>query len=147
MEEQLIDGNIKVNVKYEEKRKYFETQVTPIDLKKPHRTKVEFTARTPWTQMDTAQVAQMLKSLGLPDGWIWENILKVQDPKGLADLAAIELFEHSPKGAMKRAVEALVETRGDIAAAQSLISDMDRLEAQEEAMAAQSAAAPPGGGI
>jgi len=135
IEEQMIAGGIKVKVQGEEKRKYYETQVTPIDLKRPHIIKVEFTARTPYTQMDTAQVAQMLKSLGLPDGWIWENILKVQDPKALADLAAIELFEHSPKGAMKRAIEALVETRGDIVAAQSLVRDLDRLEVSEQMMA------------
>jgi len=135
IEEQLIAGGIKVKIQGEEKRKYYETQVTPIDLKRPHIIKVEFTARTPYTQMDTAQVAQMLKSLGLPDGWIWENILKVQDPKALADLAAIELFEHSPKGAMKRAIEALVETRGDIVAAQSLVRDLDRLEVSEQMMA------------
>ncbi|KKM23176.1 hypothetical protein LCGC14_1617830, partial [marine sediment metagenome] len=137
VEEQLIVGGIgdkkitSVNVQWQEKQKYFETKVKPVDLKKPHTIRVEFTAKTPWTQMDTAQVAQMLKQLGLPDGWIWENILKVQDPKGLADLAAIELFEHSPKGAMKRAIEALIETRGDIQAAQSLVEDLDKLEAQE----------------
>ena len=146
IEEQLLVTKSKVRVQTEEKRKYYETQVTSIDLKRPHIIKVEFTARTPWTQMDTAQIAQMLKSLGLPDGWIWENILKVQDPKGLADLAAIELFEHSPKGAMKRAVEALIETRGDIMAAQSLVRDMDRLEAQEQ-MAMEPEAPQIGGGI
>ena len=135
IEEQLIDGGIKVKFQSLLKNKYDEVEISPVDLKKPHIIKVEFMARTPWTQMDTAQVAQMLKSLGLPDGWIWENILKVQDPKALADLAAIELFEHSPKGAMKRAVEALIETRGDIAAAQSLIRDLDKLEAQEQMMA------------
>jgi len=137
IEEQLLASKLKVKVETMVKDKYFATQVTPVDLKRPHTIKVEFTARTPWTQLDTAQVAQMLKALGLPDSWIWENILKVQDPKGLADLAAIELFEHSPKGAMKRAVEALVETRGDIAGALSLVRDMDRMEAQETAPTGQ----------
>ncbi len=147
-EEQLIDEGIKVKIQGIEKNKYYETQVTPVDLKRPHTIKVDFTARTPWTQLDTAQTAQMLKQLGLPDGWIWENILKVQDPKGLADLAAIELFEHSPKGAMKRAVEALIETRGDVDAAMSLVEDMDRLEAQEN-MAVEEAPipAPPQAGV
>jgi len=131
IEEQLIDGGISVKFQSLVKNRFEEAKITPVQLKEPHIIKVEFMARTPWTQMDTAQVAQMLKQLGLPDGWIWENILKVQDPKMLADLAAIELFEHSPKGAMKRAVEALVETRGDIVAAQSLVADMDKLEASE----------------
>jgi len=147
IEEQIISDKLKIKVKTEEKRKYYEFQVTPIDLKKPHIIKVEHTARTPWTQLDTAQQAQMLKQLGLPDGWIWENILKVQDPKLLADLAAIELFEHSPKGAMKRAVEALIETRGDIAAAQSLVEDMDRLQTQEEAVVQPEGGMPPMGGM
>jgi len=132
IEEQLIAGGIKVKIQGEEKRKYYEVEVKPVDLKKPHIIKVEFTAKTPWSRMEIAQLAQMLKSIGIPDGWIWENILKIQDPKGLADLAAIELFEHSPKGAMKRAVEALVETRGDIQAAMSLIKDLDRMETQED---------------
>ncbi len=131
-EEQLIDGGIKVKFQSLMKNEFAEVEIKPVQLKESHIIKVEFMARTPWTQMDTAQVAQMLKQLGLPDGWIWENILKVQDPKGLADLAAIELFEHSPKGAMKRAVEALIETRGDLVAAQSLVDDMTRLEEQEE---------------
>ena len=131
IEEQLINNKIRVDVKTMQENKYFETKVTPVDLKEPHVIKVEFTTGSPWTQMDKAQQAQMLRDLGLPEGWIWENILKIQDPKGLADLAAIELFEHSPKGAMKRAVEALIETRGDVEGAQSLIRDLDRLETQE----------------
>ena len=143
IEEQLIDGGIKVKVKSEMDRKYYAVTVTPVDLKKEHRIKVEFTARTPWEQMDTAQVAQMLKSLGLPDGWIWENILKVQDPKALADLAAIELYEHSPEGAMSRAAEALVDVRGDFAKAILLVEKMDSIEAQER-MATEEA--PPVGG-
>ncbi len=131
IEEQLINNKIRVDVSTIQENKYFETKVTPVDLKEPHVIKVEFTTGSPWTQMDKAQQAQMLRDLGLPEGWIWENILKIQDPKGLADLAAIELFEHSPKGAMKRAVEALIETRGDVEGAQSLIRDLDRLETQE----------------
>ena len=146
IEEQLIDGGIKVKFQSLVKNKYDEVEITPVDLKKPHIIKVEFTAKTPWTQMDTAQVAQMLKGLGLPDGWIWENILKVQDPKALADLAAIELFEHSPKGAMKRAIEALIETRGDIVAAQSLIRDLDRLEEQERVATSPPPSETTGGG-
>tara|TARA_Y100000310_G_scaffold315020_1_gene365097 strand:+ start:3120 stop:4898 length:1779 start_codon:yes stop_codon:yes gene_type:complete len=131
--EQLLEDKIKVKIQGVEKQKYYETQVAPVDLKKPHVITVELTARTPWAQLDVAQQAEMLKRLGLPDSWIWEHILKIQDPKGLADLAAIELFEHSPKGAMKRAVEALIETRGDIPSALSLINDMDKLEARENA--------------
>ena len=138
IEEQLLVGGVGtkkirggVKVQRGDKQKYYEEQVTATDLKRPHIINVEFTATTPWSQLDTTQVAQMLKQLGLPDEWIWENILKVQDPKGLADLAAIELFEKSPKGAMKKAVEALVRTRGDVVAAQSLVDDMDLLEEQE----------------
>ncbi len=132
IEEQLIDGGIKVKFQSLLKNKFDEVEITPVQLKEPHIIKVEFMARTPWTQMDTLQVAQMAMSIGLPQGWVWENIAKIQDPKGLADLAAIELFEHSPKGAMKRAAEALIETRGDLAGALSLIRDMDRMEVQEQ---------------
>lgn len=130
-EEQMIADKISIEIEGEDKQRYFKTKITPVDLKKPHIIKVEFTARTPWTQMDTAQIAQMLRQSGVPEGWIWENIYKFQDPKGMQDLAAIELFEKSPKGAMATAVVAFMK-RGQIDMAQSLIRDMDRLEAQEE---------------
>ena len=130
VEEQLIAGGIKVKVQTEKKRKYFEAEVKPVDLKKSHIIKVEFTAQTPWTQLDTYAVADMAKRLGVPEGYIWEYILKFPDPKGLQDLSAIEMFENSPIGAMKRAVEALMK-RGDTEAATSLIRMMDAMEMQQ----------------
>uniref|UniRef100_A0A6M3KVF5 Portal protein n=1 Tax=viral metagenome TaxID=1070528 RepID=A0A6M3KVF5_9ZZZZ len=131
IEEQLIDSNIKVDVKYEEKKKYFETKVTPVDLKKPHMIKVEFTARTPWTQFDTYQIADMAKRLGLPDAFVHEFILKLPDPKGLGDMNAIEMAEHSPKMAMVRAIQALM-TAGRNDEAESVMRDLYALEMSEE---------------
>jgi len=133
MEEQLVAGGIKVKVKTELKSKYYEAEVKPIDIKKPHIIKVEFIAQTPWTQLDTYQVADMAKRLGVPEGYIWEYILKFPDPKGLQDLSAIEMFEHSPIGAMKRAVEALMKRggEGDAEAAQSLVKMMNAVEAEQ----------------
>jgi len=134
IEEQLIDGNIKVNVKHEQKRSYFETQVTPVDLKKPHLTKVEFTGRTPWTQFDTYQIADMAKRLGLPDEFIWEYILKLPDPKGMGDLSAIEMAEHSPKMAMVRAIQALMKAgRND--EAEQVMRDLYEFSLSEERQA------------
>ncbi|KKN33006.1 hypothetical protein LCGC14_0808070 [marine sediment metagenome] len=132
IEEQLISNGIKVDVQTIQDNKYYTTQVTPVDLKKPHIIKVEFSTGTPWSQMDKAQQAQMLRDLGLPIEWVWENILKIQDPKMLGDLAAIELFEHSPKGAKKKAAEALIRLRGDEVAAESLVRELDREETQED---------------
>ncbi len=110
VEEQSIDGGLKINVKGEdEKKKYFETKVTPVDLKKPHMIKVSLTARTPWTQLDTAQVADMLRQSGVPEQWLWENIYKFPDPKGMRSLQAKEVYEHSPVGLMLEAVKALDE--------------------------------------
>ena len=141
IEEQLIDGNIKVNVKQVEKKRYFETQVTPVDLKKPHLTKVEFTARTPWTQFDTYQIADMAKRQGLPDAFIYEYILKVPDPKGMKDLSAIEMAEHSPKMAMVRAIQSLmVAGRND--EAEQVMRDLYAMEMSERAASPQT-----GGGI
>jgi len=131
IEEQLIDSNIKVDVRYEEKKKYFETQVTPVDLKKPHITKVEFTARTPWTQFDTYQIADMAKRLGLPDAFIHEYILKLPDPKGLGDMSAIEMAEHSPKMAMVRAIQALM-VAGRQDEAEQVMRDLYQLEVSEQ---------------
>ena len=155
VEEQLISGKLKVKVQQEAERKYYETQVTPVDLKKPHTIKVEFTARTPWSQLDVAQVAQMLKQLGLPDEWVWEYILKIQDPKGVKDLALIEMAEHSPELAPKKSIEAMMKY-GRVDDALFLVNAQDKLEAERE-MAMQGgtppeempeeAMMPPGGGI
>ena len=151
IEEQLLVDKLKVKVRQEYKRKYYEEEVTPIDLKKAHKIMVEFTARTPSEDAVVAQQADMLKRLGLPNEWIWENILKVQDPKQLADLVAIEIFEHSPIGLRKRAIEALMRIRGDVEASQSLAEEMDRVEAQETmpppGMEMPSGAAAMGGGM
>ncbi|MAF43072.1 MAG: hypothetical protein CMI54_02725 [Parcubacteria group bacterium] len=131
IEEQLLGDKIKVKIKGEDRQKYFETQVTPVDLKKPHIIKVEFTARTPWSQLDTYQVADMAKRVGLPDGFIQEHILKLPDPKGLGDQSAIEIFEHSPKGAMLRAIKALMKAeRWD--EAEQIMSDLFNMEMEEQ---------------
>lgn len=146
IEEQLIDSNIKVDVKHEEKKKYFEVQVTPVDLKKPHITRVEFTARTPWTQFDTYQIADMAKRLGLPDAFIHEYILKLPDPKGLGDLSAIEMAEHSPKMAMVRAIQALmIAGRND--EAEQVMRDLYALEVNEQRETLSAAPPDSGGGI
>ena len=135
IEEQLLTNKIKVDVKVEQKRKYYETQVKPVDLKRPHIIKVEFTATTPWSRLETAQIADMVRKSGVPEGWIWENIYKFPDPKGMQDLAAIELFRQSPKGAMLTAIEALLNTKDPKNAeeAASLIRDMYNMEMQENA--------------
>ena len=130
IEEQLIDSDIKVDVKYEEKKKYFETKVTPVDLKKPHIIKVEFTAKSPWTQLDTAQVGQMLIDLGLPKTWVWEHILKIDDTRLIRRLLALEAYEYSPEGIMREAVDVLAEMGYGFEAAK-LVEKMDLMEAQE----------------
>jgi len=109
IEEQLLYGNIKVDVKSEKERKYYQTTVTPIDLKKPHIIKVEHTAETQWTKLASYYVAEMARRLGIPELAVWEHILKWPDPKGLADQAAIEVAEHSPKFAIRRAYETLMK--------------------------------------
>jgi len=107
IEEQLISNKLKVKVEGQEKDKYYETQVTPVDLKKPHTIKVAFTAVTPWSQQDTAALADMLMRQGIPREWIWENIYKFADPKGLKDQSFIELAENSPEGARYNTIKAL----------------------------------------
>ena len=155
IEEQLIAGGIggkkitSVNVQWQVKQKYFETKVKPVDLKKPHTVMVEFTAKTPWEQMDTWQVAQMAKQQGLPEDWVNEFILKVRDPKMLADLKAIEMFDNSPKGNMLRAIDAIMRLYGDETKARSIAQDLDKMEAAEDmalAGQAQSLEQPPAGG-
>ena len=109
IEEQAVADKISIKISGEHKRKFYEMQVTPVDLGKPHKIIVKHTARTPWNQLDTYQIADMAKRLGLPDEFIWEFILKIQDPKGLGDMAAVELAEHSPTLIRLKAIQTLMK--------------------------------------
>ncbi len=152
VEEQLIAGGVtsdkknritKVKLEGEIKDKFYSVEVTPVDLKKPHIIKVEFTARTPWQQLDTWQIADMAKRQGLPDSWIHENILKLQDPKYISSLSAMELADHSPKLAMLASIEAFMKY-GQEEKATQLMGDMFNMERQENAQTqtAENAAVP-----
>ena len=142
IKEQLLMGGVggekikKIKVEAEKEGKYYAFDITPVNLKKPHTIRVEFTVKTPWSQMDVAQQASMLKGLGLPDRWIWEFILKVPDPKLLEDLAVIEMVEHDPLLARKKAVEVLMKY-GRKDDADALVREMDRQEAMEKMMVEQ----------
>jgi hypothetical protein len=59
--------------------------------------------------MDTAQLADMLYRQGVPEEYIWEFIYKFQDPKGMKDRQAVELFEKSPDGLRLRAIQKLIK--------------------------------------
>ena len=142
IEEQLLTDKITVEIKSEKDKKYYGAKVTPVDLKKPHIIKVEHTVATPWSQMNVYQVAQMAKGLGIPDGWIWENILKFPDPKGLADLSRVEMAEHSPGLAMKKAIETLIKQERYEDALQ-LMRDYVRMDKQEEEQAGIGVERPP----
>lgn len=126
VEEQLIEGKYKVKVKTEVDRKYFETQVTPVDLKKPHIIKVKFTAQTPWKQLENYQLNDMAARDGLPRRWRWEHLLELEDPIGLEDMAALEIAEQSPKFAALRAWKKL-KAEGRDEEAGMLRQDIDRM--------------------
>ena len=143
IEEQLVDGGVRVEkkkpisqIKFHSfyKKEYAVITVKPVDLKKDHIIKVEATASNPWEKMDTAQQAQMLQALGLPRAWIYEHILKIQDPKLIDDLRALEVYEMSPIEMMKKAAKMLMDM-GYKDEAWKLIEKMDMLEAQERAAA------------
>jgi hypothetical protein len=159
IEEQLIAGGVttdkkeritRVKLEGEIKDKFYSVNVSPVDLKKPHIIKVEFTARTPWQQLDTWQIADMAKRQGLPESWIHENILKLQDPKYIGALSAMELADHSPKLAMLASIEAFMKY-GQPEKAEQLMRDMFNMERQENAQTqtAENAAVPqpPEGGV
>ncbi len=142
IKEQLLAGGIdkevkKVSFNSIQKRKLVKTKITPVDLKKPHIIKVEFTARNAYMQAEAAQQADMLIRLGLPRVWVWESVLKIQDPKLMQDLMALEAYEFSPDGMQKRAIEVLMD-RGYVFEATKLAEQMDRTDrmaAQEEQQA------------
>ena len=136
IEEQIIADKITVTVKSDQDRKYREDKIQPVDLKRAHIVKVEFTASSPWQKMDAYQVAEMAMRLEVPLEYIYEFILKFPDPKAVKDLAIIELFEHSPKPAMKTAVKALMKS-GRIDEAEDLIRDLEGMLAEERAQVPQ----------
>lgn len=105
IEEQLLDNKQDVTIKSELDKKYYKVKVTPVDLGRDHITRVEFTATTPWEQLDSIQQADMLQALDLPLEWIYEHMLKLQDPKGLSELKAIEVAEHMPEFMMLKAIK------------------------------------------
>ena len=146
VEEQLLAGGVgkskikKINIRGIKDRDYYEFDLKPVDLKRPHIIKVEFTARNRWEQFETYQIADMAKRQGLPDAFINEYILKLPDPKGLRDLAITEMAEHSPKLAMLDAIRVLTskQTPESLEKAQSLMGDMYNMWLQETANAEQS---------
>lgn len=109
MEEQILAGGYRFKIQGHDNKAYYEEKITPVDLKRPHITKVEFVARTPWMQLDTYQLAQMAKQLGIPDEFIWENIMNLQDPQLLGDLMAIQTVSQDPVLLIRRAVDRLTE--------------------------------------
>jgi len=133
IEEQIISKKLRFNIQGEEDKEsksYVESKISPTDIKAPHIIKVKFTAQTPWSQMDIIQQAQMLKTLGIPDEWLWEYLLHIQDPKGVKDLALIEMAEHSPELAPKKAIEAMMKY-GRVDDAEFLLKAQEQIEAQK----------------
>jgi len=151
IEEQLIAGGINVKVQGIQGNKYFEVKVRPVDLKKPHMTKVSFTAKPSWLQLATAQMADMMLRQGYPKSWVNEHIYKFQDPKLMDDLEALEIYDNSPTGMMERAADALYRVRRDRKAAGSIVDEMVRMETEATGQAPAMMPVPPspptGGGI
>jgi len=132
IEAQLINGGIKLEFQDRNRQtgKYYQVKVSPVDLKKEHTIEVNFTAKTPYRQLITAQVADMLERAGVPQRWIWENIYMFPDPALLEDLAALELYEHSPEGAMAKVVDVLMRYDKKFEA-QKLVGQMDMMQPQQ----------------
>ena len=145
IEEQMISDKISLKIQGEDKGKYYETQVTPIDLKKPHIIKVEHTARTPWTQMDTASQADMLLRQGFPFRWVLENVYKVQDPKGVMDMSAVETATRSPMQVLLTAIENLYkeDDAGSREKADTLVKELRAMVEETEAPPGTPLEAPP----
>jgi len=143
IEEQLLDMKQGVNIKSELDKKYYEVKVTPIDLGQPHITRVEFSATTPWEQLDSLQQADMAQALDLPLEWIWEEQLKVSDPKGLSELKAMEVAEHMPEFMMLKAIRGFIK-KGRPEEAMRLMELLAQNAQAEQAETEQAGTQPPG---
>jgi len=134
IEEQTVSNKLKIKVETEKEHKYFGAQVTPVDIKKPHIIKVEFTVKNPWMELDILQQADWLRRLGFPDKWIWEFVVKVPDPGMVGDLALIEMAENSPTLAKKKVLEVLAKYKR-FEDAEFLTLEFDREERMAEMQA------------
>ena len=143
IEEQLVAEGISLKIQGEKEGKYFELEVTPVDLKRAHIIEVTHTARTPWEQLEVAQLGDMLKRQGFPDMWLREHLYKIQNPKGMDDMAAVEIATHSPIQIMRTAIETLYNT-GQKDRADTLVAEM---RAMVEQMQAPEGTPPPGGQV
>lgn len=139
IEEQLLDNKQDVTIKSELDKKYYEVKVTPVDLGQPHITRVEFTATTPWEQLDSLQQADMAQALDLPLEFIWEHMLKLQDPKGLSVLKAIEIAEHSPEFQMLKAIRGYIKLGRHEEALRMMETMAQMAQAEEAALQGQGA--------
>ena len=84
--EMLIEQYEKTGVKttfrgYDSKGKLFYQEIKPTDVKKPWDVDIEFVSITPEQETQNIAKAQMLLSMGLPDEYVYENALQMQDPQ------------------------------------------------------------------
>ena len=151
IEEQILAGGVdgrvrKVKIKGIDRKKYFEEEVKAIDLKRPHIIKVEHVIRTPWQQLDVLNMAQMAKTLGIPDEVIVEDLLKFQDPKRIEELRAIEMVSKDPVMMIYKAVRRLIaEGRGD--EAEYLMQMLHKLAQEQTTQPISGEGRPPEEGI
>ena len=148
IEEQMIADGISITIQGENKRKFYEVDVTPVDLKKSHVIQVTHTARTPWQRLEVAQQADMLLRQGFSFQWVLENVYKVQDPKGLQDMGAVETATNSPIQVLITAIKKLYaeDDEGSRERADILVQELRAMIEQQIAPQEEQSTEQPTGG-
>lgn len=97
IEEQINAGGLKFEIEgVGRDKEYFKQKISPVTVKRPHIIKVEHIVESRYGKMSKYQLARMAKDMDIPDEYIWETILKIQDPKMLDELRAMEKTEKDP---------------------------------------------------
>ena len=114
IEEQILDQKLKFPIDGVQDGKFYEDKITPVDIKRAHIIKTEHTIRSRFGTLQAMETGQMALMLQLPLEYIWDKILKIQDPKRLKELKEAETLDKDPVQVARHAQErAMKEGRID----------------------------------
>ncbi len=145
IEEQILDQKLKFPIDGVKDGKFYEDKITPVDIKRAHIIKTEHTIRSRFGTLQAMETGQMARTLDLPWEYIYEEILKIQDPKRLMELKETEDMNQDPVMKLKHTVErGIAEGRLD----QYHMERLDRLLAEIfQQPAGLQGGVPPQGGV
>jgi len=111
---------------YDSHGRLFYQEIKPTDVKPPWDLDVRFVSITPEQEVSNYAKAEMARQIGLPDTYIREKILEIQDPDEPLIDKFVEASYSFPKNQLYKMIEALMK-RGKTHEAQLLMKEMAKL--------------------